>query len=96
MGRLRSCRCTPHEARHATTVDGKGEQIAVTCARCHRFASQRCRVCRRDYRDLQLHLTLSECGPFDKAGMWWTADRPATAGAVPPPGASQLDLAGVR
>lgn len=86
MGKLRSCRCKPpHREKH---VDGKGEQIAIGCKLCHRFVSQRCRVCRRDYRDLQLHLTLSECGPFDKAGMWWTTERPPWAGS-PPPAASR-------
>lgn len=75
--------------------NGKGEQIAVTCTRCMRFVSQRCRVCLRDYRDLQLHLALTECGPFDKAGMWWTADRPPWAGRVPPPEQRNLTLPGM-
>ena len=89
MGRSRSCRCkSPLRDVH---VDGKGERLAVGCKRCMRFVSQRCRVCRRDYRDLQLHLSLTECGPFDKAGMWWTTDRPPNAGQ-PNAGAAQLEL----
>lgn len=68
------------ELRHATG----GDIIALACAKCLRFIWTRCRVCRRDYRDLALHLAKSECGPFDKAGMWWTANRPPGAGSPPP------------
>lgn len=94
MSRARSCRCGSHADQHEIRDSGKGEQIAVTCTKCLRFVSQRCRVCRRDYRDLGLHHAKSECGRFDKAGMWWTADRPPNAGAATA-GASQPELPGV-
>lgn len=95
MSRARSCRCGSHADEHEIRDTPRGEQIAITCTKCMRFVSQRCRVCRRDFRDLQLHHVKSECGRFDKAGMWWTTDRPPWAGSPPPDRAQQLDLGGV-
>lgn len=92
MSRARSCRCAPIDQRAAERHSEADQRLALVCNACMRFISQRCRVCLRDFRDLALHLAKSECGPFDKAGMWWTADRPPNAGK-PPPGAQQLDLA---
>lgn len=95
MGAARSCRCHPRDVRPEARVDGKGEHIALACNRCMRFISQWCRVCRRDFRDLGLHLAKTECGRFDKAGMWWTADRPPRAGSPPRQQASNLTLPSV-
>jgi len=86
VSRARSCRCARPKAERQE--DGKGATIAVIYNACHRFIVQRCRVCLRDFRDLKLHHAKSECGRFDKAGMWWTAERPPGAGS-PPPGASR-------
>lgn len=83
MGAARSCVCRPGTRKPELRVDGKGQQIAVACNRCMRFVSQRCRVCLRDYRYLALHHAKSECGEFDRRGMWWTADRPPRAGSPP-------------
>jgi hypothetical protein len=90
VSRARSCRCAQPKAERRE--DGKGATIAVTCNACHRFIAQRCRVCLRDFRDLALHLAKSECGPFDKAGMWWTSERPPWAGAPPRNKSGNLSL----
>jgi hypothetical protein len=83
MSRARSCHCPPGTSKPEHRATEGGDIIAMACNACLRFIWQRCRVCRRDYRDLQLHLAKSECGPFDKAGMWWTAERPPWAGSPP-------------
>lgn len=49
-----------------------------------------CRVCRVVFRDLKRHHSTTECGKFDKAGMWWTPDRPVLPSSKPEP--EQMEL----
>ncbi len=56
-----------------------GEVLATMCRRCRLPLQMTCRVCKRTFRDLNAHLRASECGRFDKQGMWWTTERPPTA-----------------
>lgn len=92
MSRARSCQCPPGRCKPQIREDRKGAPIAIVCNACVRFLSQRCRVCLRDYRDLPLHQAKSECGRFDRAGMWWTTDRPPNAGSPPRSEPSNLSL----
>ena len=96
MSRARSCVCSEARQRPEIRRNVAQHMIAVTCNACMRFISQRCRVCLRSYKDLALHLAKSECGPFDKAGMWWTADRPPWAGKPEQAPGIQLQLGGLR
>jgi hypothetical protein len=61
-----------------------GGVLALLCRRCMRLAQLECRVCRRRFKDLPAHFARSECGRFDREGMWWQADRPPTARQVFP------------
>jgi hypothetical protein len=49
-----------------------------------RPAQLECRVCRKRFKDIGAHLERSECGRFDREGLWWSKDRPPTARQVFP------------
>lgn len=55
--------------------DGNDRIIAWQCRQCLKLYRVACNVCRGFFRHLQAHLALSDCGPHDKAGTHWRADR---------------------
>ena len=55
-----------------------GSKLGEICRSCRKVLP-RCRVCRKIFKRLDTHFAMTECGMFDKAGLWWTADRPPTA-----------------
>ena len=55
-----------------------GSKLGEICRGCGKVLP-RCRVCRKIFKRLSAHLMFSECGMYDKAGLWWGVTRPATA-----------------
>lgn len=78
MGRAPvACRCTT-PLPEAIVSEG-GATLGHLCRRCLKTLATGCRVCKRAFRDLRTHLRRSECGRFDREGMFWSRERPPTA-----------------
>jgi hypothetical protein len=74
------CMCPPWNRRAEKRLTGGGNVVAIVCATCTRTISEACRVCRGLFASLAIHHGKADCGRFDRAGMWWTPDRPPNAG----------------